>query len=34
MNLLWGILITAGATVVAVTAMLFVRRRAPEGSYF
>jgi hypothetical protein len=33
-NLLWGFLITAGATAVAVAAMLFVRRRAPEGSHF
>jgi hypothetical protein len=34
MNLFWGFLITAGATAVAVTAMLLVRRGAPEGSYF
>src|SRR3954451_5522629 len=34
MNLAWGFLITMGATAVAVAAMLFVRRRAPEGSYF
>src|SRR6185436_17620696 len=34
MNLLWGFLITAGATAVAVTVMLLVRRRAPEGSWF
>ncbi|HEY2372265.1 MAG TPA: hypothetical protein VGH82_06920 [Gaiellaceae bacterium] len=34
MNLVWGILITLGATAVAVTAMLLVRRSAPEGSYF
>jgi hypothetical protein len=34
MNLVWGFLITAGATAVAVAAMLFVRRRAPDGSYF
>ena len=34
MNLVWGILITAGVTAVTVTAMLLVRRRAPEGSYF
>jgi hypothetical protein len=33
-NLLWGFLITAGASAVAVAAMLLVRRRAPEGSYF
>ena len=34
MNLVWAALIVAGVTVVAITAMLFVRRRAPEGSYF
>jgi hypothetical protein len=34
MNLVWGFLITAGATAFAVSAMLLVRRRAPEGSYF
>jgi Protein of unknown function (DUF4239) len=34
MNLLWGFLITAGATALTVSVMLFVRRRAPEGSYF
>src|SRR6476646_6474434 len=34
MNLVYGVLIVAGATAVAVTAMLLVRRRAPEGSYF
>ena len=34
MNLLWGFLITTGVTAAAVTAMLLVRRRAPEGSYF
>ena len=34
MNLVWGLLITVGATAVAVAAMLFVRGRAPEGSYF
>jgi hypothetical protein len=33
-NLLLGSLITAAATALAVTAMLLVRRRAPEGSYF
>jgi Protein of unknown function (DUF4239) len=33
-NLFWGFLVTAGATAVAVTAMLLVRRRAPEGSRF
>ena len=34
MNLLWGFLITAGAVTIAVAAMLYVRRRAPDGSYF
>jgi hypothetical protein len=34
MNVLWGLLITAGATALAVAAMLLVRRQAPEGSYF
>ena len=34
MNVLYGILITLGVTAVTVTAMLLVRRRAPEGSYF
>ena len=34
MNLAIAILIVAAVTAVAVTAMLLVRRRAPEGSYF
>jgi Protein of unknown function (DUF4239) len=34
MNLVWGVLITVAATSIAVTVMLFVRRGAPEGSYF
>ena len=34
MNVLWGFLITAGVSAVTITAMLLVRRRAPEGSYF
>ena len=34
MNAVWGLLITLGVTAVTVTAMLVVRRRAPEGSYF
>jgi hypothetical protein len=34
MNLLFAFLITAGACAVTVAAMLIVRRRAPEGSYF
>jgi hypothetical protein len=33
-NLVYGVLIVAGATAVAVTAMLLVRKSAPEGSYF
>jgi hypothetical protein len=33
-NLVWAALIVAAATALAVTAMLLVRRRAPEGSYF
>ena len=34
MSLLWAGLVVAAATTVAITAMLFVRRRAPAGSYF
>jgi hypothetical protein len=34
MSLIIAILIVAAAVAVAVTAMLLVRRRAPEGSYF
>jgi hypothetical protein len=34
MNLLWAILILLGAVALAVGAILFVRRTAPEGSYF
>jgi amino acid transporter len=34
MNIVWAFLITAGAVAVTVSAMLLVRRRAPEGSYF
>jgi hypothetical protein len=33
-NVLFGLLIVVGVTTVTVTAMLVVRRRAPEGSYF
>ena len=33
-NLDWAALIVAGVATVAITAMLLVRRRAPEGSYF
>ena len=34
MNLLWAALIVSAVSVIATTAMLLVRRRAPEGSYF
>ena len=34
MNIVWAALIVAAVTAVAVTAMLLVRRGAPEGSYF
>ena len=34
MNIVWGVLITAGACTATVAAMLSVRRRAPDGSYF
>jgi hypothetical protein len=34
MNLFWAALIVVASTAVAVTVMLAVRRRAPEGSYF
>ena len=34
MNLVWAALIVAVVAAPAVAAMLFVRRRAPEGSYF
>ena len=34
MNILWGVLITVAVAAAAVAAMLFVRARAPEGSYF
>jgi hypothetical protein len=34
MSLVWAGLVVAGVTAVAVTAMLLVRRSAPEGSYF
>lgn len=34
MNLVWAVHIIVGVTAVAVAAMLVVRRRAPEGSYF
>ena len=34
MNLVWGALVVATVTAIAVAVMLAVRRRAPEGSYF
>ena len=34
MNIFWAALIIAAVTAAAVSAMLLVRRRAPEGSYF
>ena len=34
MNLVWGFLIVVVSASAAVTVMLLVRRRAPEGSYF
>ena len=34
MSLVWPILVVVAATVIAIGAMLLVRRRAPEGSYF
>ena len=34
MNIVWGFVIIVAVTAVAVAAMLFVRRTAPEGSYF
>jgi Protein of unknown function (DUF4239) len=33
-NLVWGVLLTAAVTGLAITAMLLVRRNAPDGSYF
>jgi amino acid transporter len=34
MSVVWAALIIAGAVAVAVTSLLFVRRRAPEGGFF
>lgn len=34
MSLLWGIVVVVVADAIAIAAILFVRRRAPEGSYF
>ncbi len=33
-NVLWGVLVVIVVTAINVSIMLFVRRRAPEGSYF
>jgi hypothetical protein len=33
-NVIWALLVVVGTCVVTVAAMLVVRRRAPEGSYF
>jgi hypothetical protein len=34
MSLLWGVAILLAVNVVTIAAMLLIRRRAPEGSYF
>jgi hypothetical protein len=34
MNLIWGFLIIVAVAAIAIGAMLFVRRHAPEGGYF
>jgi hypothetical protein len=34
MNLVWGLVVVVGTCVLTITAMLLVRRKAPEGSYF
>lgn len=34
MNVVWGFLVIVAACTVAITALLLVRRRAPEGGYF
>jgi len=34
MNVVWSVLIVAGVAAIAVAAILLVRRRAPEGSFF
>jgi len=33
-NVVWGALVVAATAAVGIAVMLFVRRRAPEGSYF
>src|SRR3954468_11499799 len=34
MGIVWGAVIVVGVTSVSIVAMLFARRRAPEGSHF
>jgi hypothetical protein len=34
LNLVWAVLLTVGAIAIMITAMLRLRRRAPEGGYF
>src|SRR6478752_1490492 len=34
MSIVWGSLIVVTVAAIAIAAMLYVRRRAPEGSYF
>jgi hypothetical protein len=34
MNVVWGLIVTFAVAAIAIFAMLVVRRRAPEGSYF
>ena len=34
MNILWGFLVVLAATAAGVTALLVVRRGAPDGGYF
>jgi hypothetical protein len=34
MNIVWAVLTVVGATAIAVTAMLLVRQRAPDGGWF
>ncbi|MGO4258286.1 bestrophin-like domain [Marmoricola sp. RAF53] len=34
MNLVWAVVLLVPVVAIAITAMLLVRRRAPEGSYF
>src|SRR3954470_18621271 len=34
MGIVWGAVIVVGVTSISIAAMLFARRRAPEGSHF